>query len=63
MHASVAFTTGGCPLGMADLQIWARPFQQRAAHFELSESELWMRGFELACELGRQCPGTRVISV
>ena len=63
VHAGVVFTPGGCPLGVADLQIWARPFRQRAAQFERSESERWMRGFERACELGRLCPGTRVISV
>ena len=63
VHAGVAFTPGGCPLGVADLQIWARPFGQRAAQFEQAESERWLRGFERACELGRLCPGTRVISV
>ena len=62
VHAKVAFTAGRHPLGISGLETWARSEVQPADEPD-KESRLWLRGFEQARELGRACPGTRVIVV
>ena len=62
VHASVAFTEGRRPLGVSGLEVWARPEEKPEDERE-KESRRWLRGFEQGAELGRACPGTRVIVV
>ena len=64
VHATLAFTEGRRPLGVSGLESWARPLQEPSGQEEREkESVRWLRGFEQALELGRACPGTRVIAV
>ncbi len=65
MHACVAFAPDGRPLGVASLEIWARPPKNKPSKgpCESKESARWLAGFEMAGELGRLCPNTRVLSV
>ena len=61
VHAKLAFTEGRRPLGVSGLESWARPLQEPSDEEE-KESARWLRGFEQARQLGRACPGTRVIA-
>ena len=63
VHACVAYTPGGFPLGVAALRVWTRSLHQTRAEFDGKESVRWVEGFDLACELGRLCPGTRDLGV
>ena len=56
VHAGLALTTAGRPLGVFDLQSGYRGKLP-------SESERWLQGLRRAQELGDACPDTRVISV
>ena len=62
VHATVAFTAGRRPLGVSGLETWARPEVKPADEAE-KESRRWLRGFAQGRELGRACPGTRVVVV
>ena len=62
VHAAVAFTEGRRPLGVSGLEVWARPEEKPEDERE-KESRRWLRGFEQGAELGKACPGTRVIVV
>ena len=61
-HAGVAFSAGGRPLGVLGLEVWARPPNQPRGD-RAKESQRWFHSLEQAAELGRACPGTRVLSV
>ncbi len=73
VHAAVAFTESGRPLGVSGLESWARSgpegvrkkrARQKARQLrEQRESRRWWRGFEQGTELGQVCPATRVIVV
>ena len=62
VHAKVAFTAGRRPLGLSSLETWANTEVKSAVEAE-TESRHWLQGFEQGRELGRACPGTRVIVV
>ena len=68
-HAAVAFSESGRALGVAGLEVWARPAKSKSGEdgdpqaAEREEGERWFRGFARAAELGRACAKTRVISV
>ena len=62
-HAAVAFSASGRALGVAGLEVWARPEGGGKKARAGKESERWFRGFERAAELGRACEKTRVIAV
>ncbi len=62
VHAAVAFTEGRRPLGVSGLETWARPDGAPTSERAL-ESRRWFRGFDQGRELGRACPGTRVVVV
>ena len=62
VHASVAFTEGRRPLGVSGLEVWARP-EEKPTDGREKESWRWLRGFEQGADLGKACPGTRVIVV
>lgn len=70
MHDTMAFTPEGVPLGLLDVQCWARDpgkAGSRATRYERGikdkESIKWLKSFEALCELQRRCPETELISV
>ena len=62
VHAGVAFSADGRPLGVLSLDMWARPSNQPRRD-RTKESQCWFRSLEQAAELGRACPAARVLSV
>ena len=62
VHAAVAFTEGGRPLGVSGLEVWARAKAGQAKP-EGQESGRWLAGFEQGVQLAAACPGTRVTVV
>lgn len=70
LHDSLAVTPEGVPLGLVDVQLWARDPQaagQRATRhqrpIEEKESHKWLVGYQAASRLAGQCPETTVVSV
>ena len=70
MHDTIAFDPSGVPLGLLDLQIWARDEEtfgkSKERHkkpIEEKESYKWLKSFQ-AVELAQEsCPDTQIISV
>jgi len=70
VHDSVAFNLEGTPLGLMDVQCWARDpesFGKKHRRYELpieqKESQKWLRAYEQACRAKEHCPNTLVVSV
>jgi Domain of unknown function (DUF4338)/Transposase DNA-binding/Transposase Tn5 dimerisation domain len=70
VHDTMAFNLEGTPLGLLDLQCWARdPAQfgkrhkRRELPFEQKESVKWLRSLEAVERVQRQCPQTQIVSV
>jgi hypothetical protein len=70
LHDSMAFNLAGTPLGLLDVQCWARDpkqFGKRAFRHELSiehkESQKWLKSFTKVGEAKKRCPNTTLISV
>lgn len=70
MHDTLAFNLEGTPLGLLDVQCWARdPAQfgqrhrRRERAFEEKESVKWRRSLEALAVRQSQCPSTRLVSV
>lgn len=70
MHDTMAYTSGGLPLGLVDVQVWARdPKQAGKKHkrhslpIEAKESNKWLRSFKAATALQAQCPESTVVSI
>jgi hypothetical protein len=70
LHDSMAFNVVGTPLGLLDVQCWARDpkqFGKRALRHELpieqKESQKWLKGFNQVREAQKRCPNTTLISV
>ena len=70
VHDTMAFNREGTPLGLLDLQCWARdPKQFRKRHrrrqlpLEEKESVKWLRSLEALARVQRQCPHTQIVSV
>ena len=70
MHDTMAFSTEGTPLGLLDVQCWARDredFGKRQRRHELpieeKESYKWLKSFEAAAEAKRHCCKTTIVSV
>ena len=69
VHDTMAFTVAGTPLGLLDLQCWARdPAAAKTAArkdlpVEEEESAKWLRSYRAVAEVGRLCPGTMLVSV
>lgn len=65
---SVAFTPARVNLGVLTHQFWQRP-EEPVGHLraqrpiEEKESDRWVLGYEVACEVQRRCPETVVVSV
>jgi hypothetical protein len=70
VHDTIAFDVGGTPLGLIDVQCWARnpaDFGKKHRRYELAieqkESKKWLNSFTAASHLQRRCPKTMVVSV
>lgn len=69
MHDTLAFTPEGTPLGLLDVQCWARdPARTAKASryerpIEQKESAKWLHSFETLCTLQARCPHTTLVSV
>ena len=70
VHDTMAFTPEGTPLGLLDLQCWARDpgeagkaEQRKELPIEAKESAKWLRSYRAVAEVARLCPGTMLVSV
>lgn len=70
LHDSMAFNVAGTPLGLLDVQCWARDPQQfgkRVLRHELpieqKESHKWLSAYGKVAEAQERCPNTTLISV
>ncbi len=70
VHDTMVFNNHGTPLGLIDVQCWARDskkFGKRHQRYELpiekKESNKWLISFQKACDVARACPDTTVISI
>ncbi|MFQ5352499.1 MAG: IS4 family transposase, partial [Candidatus Binatia bacterium] len=70
VHDTLALTPDGVPLGLLDVQVWARDrttfgkkHTRRKRPIEQKESYKWLESFQAAVHVQRLCPNTRVVSV
>jgi hypothetical protein len=70
MHDTLTFSVEGVPLGLLDVQVWARAadafgkkHQRKQRPIAQKESRKWLCGFEAAAAAQRQLPDTVVVSV
>ena len=70
VHDTMAFNLEGTPLGLLDVQCWARDPKQfgkkhkrRQLDFEEKESVKWLRSLQAVAQIQSQCPQTRIVSV
>jgi hypothetical protein len=70
VHDTMAFNLEGTPLGLLDVQCWARDPSQfgkrhrrRQLPFEAKESVKWLRSLEAVARVQTQCPQTRIVSI
>jgi uncharacterized protein DUF4338/transposase-like protein/transposase Tn5 family protein len=70
VHDTMAFSLEGTPLGLVDVQCWARDgaefgkkHQRKQRRIEEKESHKWLKSFRHVAEVQRQCPHTMLVSV
>lgn len=70
VHDTMAFNLEGTPLGLLDVQCWARDpsqfgkkHQRRQLPLEAKESVKWLRSLEAVAQAQKQCPQTQIVSV
>jgi hypothetical protein len=70
LHNTMAFSLEGTPLGLLDVQCWARDAEEFGKHhqrkqrpIEEKESFKWLESFQQVREAQRQCPNTMMVSV
>ena len=70
VHDTVAFSVDGTPLGLVDVQCWARdPEDFGKKHLrgqlaiEQKESYKWLKSFKATAEAQKRCPETTIVSV
>ena len=70
LHSTLAFNTEGTPLGLLDVQCWARDGRQfgkrherKQRSIEEKESVKWLKSFRAVAQVQRRAPGTRLVSV
>jgi hypothetical protein len=70
VHDTMAFSVEGTPLGLLDVQCWARDaeefgkkHQRKQRPIEEKESYKWLRSFHSVTEAQRRCPGTMLVSM
>jgi hypothetical protein len=70
LHDTMAFTPEGIPLGLLDVQCWARDPQERGKRhqraqlpIEQKESMKWLNSYRAVSEVQKLCPETQLVSV
>jgi len=70
LHDTMAFTPEGTPLGLLNVQCWARDAAQAGKKYrrhqlpiEEKESRKWLVSYRAVSEAQKLCPGTMLISV
>ena len=70
VHDTMTFNVEGTPLGVIDVQCWARDPEdfgkkhlRHKLRIEQKESNKWLKSFHVATEVQRRCPETTVVSV
>lgn len=70
VHDTMAFSVEGTPLGLLDVQCWARDaddfgkkHQRKQRTIEEKESYKWLRSFQRVAEAQRHCPHTMLVSM
>lgn len=70
VHDTLAFNTEGTPLGLVDVQCWGRDLEdfgkkerRHKSPIEDKESFKWIKSYQRASEVQRQCPRSLVVSV
>jgi hypothetical protein len=70
LHSTLAFNAEGTPLGLLDVQCWARDEAQfgkrhrrKDLPIEEKESVKWLKSFRQVVEVQRRTPSTRLVSV
>jgi hypothetical protein len=68
LHDTMAFTPEGTPLGLLDVQCWARDpaeagkrHQRYSKAIEEKESIKWLNSYRAVCEVQARCPKTQLI--
>jgi hypothetical protein len=70
LHDTVAFTPEGLPLGLVDVQCWARDPEaagksqkRKSLPIEEKESMKWLNSYRSVCEVQKLCSDTMLVSV
>ena len=70
LHDTMAFSAEGTPLGLLDVQCWARDPEEagkkakrQALPIEQKESAKWLRSYRALAEVQQLCPHTTLVSV
>ena len=70
LHDTMAFSVDGTPLGLLDVQCWARDPQEAGKRekrkelpLEMKESMKWIKSYRAVVEVQRLCPETMLVSV
>lgn len=70
VHDTMAFNLGGLPLGLINVQCWARDIKEygkkhwsRKLPIEERESNKWLTSFQAAAEVQKSCPDNLIVSV
>jgi hypothetical protein len=68
VHDTMSFSVEGTPLGLLDVQCWARDadefgkkHQRKQRTIEEKESYKWLRSFQSVAQAQRHCPGTMLV--
>jgi hypothetical protein len=68
LHDTMAFTQEGTPLGLLDVQCWARDkntagsrHERHKKTIEEKESIKWLKSYRAVCEVQARCPNTQLI--
>jgi hypothetical protein len=70
LHDTMAFTPAGTPLGLLDVQCWARDpndigkkHRRQQLPIEAKESNKWLVSYRTVAEIQKICPDTMLVSV
>lgn len=70
LHDTMAFTPDGTPLGLLDVQCWARDtddigkrHRRKQLPIEEKESNKWIKSYQTVEQIQKACPDTTLISV
>jgi hypothetical protein len=70
VHDTMGFSVEGTPLGLLDVQCWARDPEDRGKRhrrkerrIEEKESIKWLNSYRAVCEVQKLCPETQLVSV